>query len=220
MSVNPTDLLAERHRPYRAARDRYQRAGAEREKAQQLVSELERELAIAEARDRDARGEALIDGRKPPADQADDVRAALEAAKRDVEDLQYAEQRAASKLDTLPGEHKDAWLERAERDLRNVRDAYVAAVNSVDQLRERLVNEASLVSYLVNDGTYAQPLGHALQRPGADGTVERIAVHTIFELMLAEAAGIEDQVRLDPNRPMPEPRLERAWGGGSKRWGE
>jgi hypothetical protein len=94
----------------------------------------------------------------------------------------------------------------------------VAAVNSAAELREQLVNEAILFSYLFLDGTYTQPLTHALQRPGAHGTVERISVQTVFELMLAEAASIEDQVRLDPNRPMPEPRFERMTGGGSKSW--
>jgi chromosome segregation ATPase len=218
--VNPTDLLAERHRSYRAARARYLRATAEREKAQQRVSELERELAAAEARDRDALGEALVDGRKPPATQADDAHAALQAGKRDLEALQYAEQRAARKLDSLPRENKEAWLARAERDLRDAIAAYTDAIGRLAQTRDQLVNEATLVSYLVNDGTFVQPLSHALQRPGAHGTVEPISVDKIFELMLAEATGIEDRVRLDPNRPRPEPALERMTGGGSKSWGE
>jgi hypothetical protein len=116
--VNPTDLLAERHRSYRAGRDRYQRAVVTRERAQERVGELERDLAVAEARDRDALGEALVDDRNRPAAQADTARATLEVGKRDLEALQYAEQRAARKLDALPRENKEPWLERAERDLR------------------------------------------------------------------------------------------------------
>jgi hypothetical protein len=177
--------------------------------------------ALAEARDRDALGEALVDKRKPPAAQADVARAALQAAKRNVEALQYAEQRAASKLDALPRENKEAWLGRAERDLRNARDAFTAAVNGFAQARAQMVAEATLVSFLVNDGaTFAQPIGDALQFPDGIGTVRPISIPRIIELMLKEAAGIEGRARLDPNRPMPEPRLERAMGGGSKSWGE
>jgi multidrug efflux pump subunit AcrA (membrane-fusion protein) len=219
--MNPTDLLAGRHKAYRQARDRYLRATAAREQAQQRVNELERELATTEARDRVDLGEALVDKRKPPAAQADAARATLQAAKRDMEALQYAEQRAARKLDTLPRENKEAWLGRAERDLRSTRDDYRDAIGQLDQAREQLVNEATLVSYLANDGIYSQPLIHALQRPGAHGTVEPIPVGTVLELMLAEAAGVEDMARLDPNRPMPEPQFHLAQGGGSKRigWG-
>jgi multidrug efflux pump subunit AcrA (membrane-fusion protein) len=90
--MNPTDLLAGRHKAYRQARDRYLRATAAREQAQQRVNELERELATTEARDRVDLGEALVDKRKPPAAQADAARATLQAAKRDMEALQYAEQ--------------------------------------------------------------------------------------------------------------------------------
>jgi hypothetical protein len=219
--VNPTDLLAERHRSYRAARTRYLRATAEREKAQQRVSELEGDLAAAQAGDRDALGEALVDGRKPPADQADDARDALQTGKRNLEALQYAEQRAARKLDELPQENREPWLERAERTLRDARDDYLDAISRLDQAREKLVDEATLVSYLLNNGSYGQPLGHALHRPGAHGIVgDPIPVALVLELMREEAAGIEDRARLDPNRPRPEPAFERMQGGGSKRIGE
>jgi hypothetical protein len=98
--------------------------------------------------------------------------------------------------------------------------AYTDAIGQLAETREELVNEATLVSFLVNDGaTYTQTLSHALQRPGAHGMVEPISVDMVFELMLAEAAVIEDRARLDPNRPRPEPALERMTGGGSKSWG-
>jgi hypothetical protein len=136
---------------------------------------------------------ARVDGRPLLAD------AALEAAKGNVEALQYAEQRAAGKLDRLHRENKEASRGRAERDLRNARDAFTAAVNGLAQARAQMVAEATLVSFLVNDGaTYAQPAGDALQFPDGIGTTRPISIPRIIELMLEEAAGIEEGLGSTP----------------------
>ena len=71
MSIAPTDLLAESHKSYRQAQDRYRRATLAREAAQQRVSELERKLSGAECRDRVALGDALVDQRRPPKPEAE-----------------------------------------------------------------------------------------------------------------------------------------------------
>lgn len=113
MSINPTDLLAQRHKVYRQAQKRYQRAATARATAQQRVAELESELAAAESRDRISLGDALVDGRRPGRPEADNVRPQLEAAKREAEALAYAEERAAAALSRLPREHKDQWLRAA-----------------------------------------------------------------------------------------------------------
>jgi hypothetical protein len=102
MSQNPVDLLAARHRRYRAAQDRYRRASGAREAAQQKVAELEASLRGAEHRDRVALGDALIDQSRPPKPEAEKARTLLDDAKRELEALQYAEQRAAVALDRLP----------------------------------------------------------------------------------------------------------------------
>lgn len=102
MSVNPTDLLSQRHKVFQQAQERYQRAIVARAAAQQQVSELESVLAAAEARDRVALGDALVDGRHPSKSEAESVRSQLEGAKGESEALVYAEERAAGALDRLP----------------------------------------------------------------------------------------------------------------------
>jgi hypothetical protein len=203
MSVNPTDLLADRHKTYRRARERYQRAAAAREVAQQHVTELESQLGSAEHRDRVQRGDALVDGRKPPSSEAEAVRAMLVAAKRDAEALMYAEQRAASVLDELPRRHKTEWMQQVAHDLGKARDAYRAAIHELARARDQLADEATLLGFL-EYGQESQPVGGALRKPGAE---RAIAFAEIVELMLAEAADVEKKARLDPNRPQPEPQF-------------
>jgi hypothetical protein len=219
LSVNPTDLLAQRHKGYRQAQGRYQRATAAREAAQQRVAELESELSVAEGRDRVALGDALVDGRRPSKPEADSVRPRLDEAKREAEALAFAEERAAGALGRLPREHKNEWLRAAARSLDKARAAYTDAIAELARARDQLSDEATLVSFLENDGQYTQPLTGAIQRPGAHGTVEAINFSQLIELMHAEVGGIEEKARLDLNRPMPEPQLHLASGGGSKRWG-
>lgn len=217
MSVNPTDILSRRHRSYRQAQERYQRAVTARQDAQQRVAELESELAAAEARDRVALGDALVDGRRPSKAEADSVRPRLEDAKREAEALTYAEQRAAGTLDRLPREHKGDWLRQASRDLAKARDAYTAAIGELSRARDQLSDEAALVSFLASEGHYTEPLTGALHRPGAH-TSEGVGFEQLTELMLAEASTVEERALLDPNRPQPEPVFHLMSGGGSKSW--
>jgi hypothetical protein len=209
VSVSPTDLLAQRHRAYRNAQDRHRRAIAARESAQQRVSELESELSAAQARDRVALGDALVDGNRPGKPEADSVRARLEDAKRDAEALAYAEQRAAGNLDQLPKEHKDDWLGAATRSLQIARETYTAAIAELAQARDQLSDEAQLASFLRHDGQQTDPIGGALQRIGSDGVSQPITFAQVIELMLAEAARVEERVGLDPNRPGPRVAMER-----------
>ena len=218
MSVNPTDLLAQRHKAYRQARERYQRATAAREAAQQRVSELESELTRTESRDRMALGDALVDGRRPSKPEADSVRPRLEDAKREAEALSYAEQRAAETLGRLPIERKGEWLSAARRSLGRARADYAAAIDEVVRTREQASDEAVLVSFLANDGAYTQPIGAGIQRTMSDGTIQTIDFAQLIELMRTEAGSAEEKALLDPNRPMPEPQFHQASGGGSKSW--
>jgi hypothetical protein len=185
VSVNPTDLLAERHKPYRVAQERYQRATAAREAANEKVAQLEACVHDAEARDRIALGDALIDQRKPPRPEADDARSRLEQAKREAEALTYAEERAAAALDQLPREHKTEWLSRADAGLAKACADYEVAIRQLAAARDRLCDQASLVSFLEH-GHQSQPLSGAVQQRLSDGTVRQLAFEELVGLMLAE----------------------------------
>lgn len=204
MSQAPTDMLAARHKPYRQAQERYRRATAAREAAQQRVSELEQQLVNAETRDRVQLGDALVDGRKPPAGEAEPVLARLEAAKREAAALAYAEQRAPQAVDELPRTHKTAWLQHALSDLAKHRDSYEAAIRSLAAARDLLADQATLVAFL-EYGQQTQPIGAALRTIASDGSSRAYDFGQLVELMLVEAATVEDTTMLDPSRPRPEP---------------
>lgn len=53
---------------------------------------------------------------------------------------------------------------------------------------------------------------------GSDGTIQTIDFSQLIDLMRTEVGSAEEKARLDPNRPMPEPQLHLARGGGSKSW--
>jgi hypothetical protein len=218
MSVNPTDLLAERHKNYRQAQERYQRAVAAREAAQRRVTELEAELSVAEGRDRVTLGDALVDGRRPSKPEADSVRPRLEEAKREAEALLYAEERAAGALTRLPREHKDEWLSAATRSLDKARAAYTTAIAELARARDQLSDEATLVSFLQNDGVYTQAIGAGIKRRMSDGSTQTIDFTQLVEMMRAEAGDVQEKARRDPNQPQPEPAFHLIHSGRTNRW--
>jgi hypothetical protein len=214
LSVNPTDLLSQRHKGYRQAQERYQRATAAREAAQQRVGELKSELAAAEARDRINLGDALVDGQRPSKPEADSVRVRLEEAKREAEALGYAEERAAGALGRLPREHRNEWLRAAARSLDKARAAYTDAIEQLARARDQLSDEATLVSFIEHDGQYVQAITGGIQRPGA----QPIPFDELIKSMREEAAGVEEKARRDPNQRQPEPAyhlvntVSKGWG--------
>jgi hypothetical protein len=100
--VNPYELLAQRHREYAKAQDRHARALEKQAAAQERLQALERELADAEDADRRTLGEALVDGKKPPAGKTEQARANLAQAKQEAEALAYACERAGQELTNIP----------------------------------------------------------------------------------------------------------------------
>ena len=82
--MNPTDLLVERQRDYAKALDRHLRASEACQQAQERVQDLERDLIASEDDDRRALGDALVDGRKPPAGKSERARSDLEKAKAEL----------------------------------------------------------------------------------------------------------------------------------------
>ncbi len=205
----PTDLLLERHKSYRQAHERYLRASQARQSAQTRLQELEGELRAAEARDRVALGDALVDGCRPPTSEAEKLREALEEAKRQSEALSYAEQRCASELDKLPKQHKQDWVRRAEGDLATASGKYRKAISQLTEARDAVADLATLISYLTFEGVATQPIGDGV-RLGVDaaGANQIVALGPILAALQREVDEVVERTRLDPNRPMPEPRFE------------
>ena len=77
MSRAPTDLLIERHKDFRQANERYQRAIEAHGAGRERVAALEASLGAAETRDRMALGDSIVDGRKAPPSEAEALREEL-----------------------------------------------------------------------------------------------------------------------------------------------
>ena len=84
--------------------------------------------------------------------------------------LQYAEQRAASKIDHLPERHKDEWRARAGRD--------VAA--------------AALAAYLEAGASFTPPIGEGVHILRGDGTLQIVAFALFVAALLAEGKNAAD----------------------------
>jgi hypothetical protein len=139
--MNPQDLLAQRQRGYAEALERHGRALERARAAEECVQALERDLADAEDEDRRTLGDALVDGRKPPAGKGERVRSALEKAKAELVALQYAVERAGQALDGMPHEHKREWVREAQRDFEAARADYEQLLGLFAEARERLAEE-------------------------------------------------------------------------------
>ena len=190
--ANPTDLLAQRHKTYRDTLDRHKRATAKRQQAEQGVAAAEAALHVAEDKDREALGEALIDERKRPARKSAAARAALDSAKRELEALQYAEQRAAAKVDKLPERYRDEWSAQASRDVPAAQRNLAAAAHQLAAARDELATEASLAAYIEHGASYSAPIGEGLHLPQGDGTMLVVAFDRFITALLAEAENAAD----------------------------
>jgi hypothetical protein len=82
MSIAPEDLAASRFRPIRQARDRIAKSEAAHAESVARLERLRAELGPAERRDREARGQALVDGKSEPASVAAKLKAPLEQEER------------------------------------------------------------------------------------------------------------------------------------------
>jgi hypothetical protein len=210
MNPNPQELLARRQRDYAKALDRHARAIEKQRAVEERVQALERELADAEDEDRRALGDALVDGTKPPARKAERARTALEKAKAEAVALQYAAERAGQTLDRMPVERKHDWLRRAQRDFEAARGDYEQRLSLLAEARERLAEEAAVVSFLIDGHTSSVRMAHTVRvhARGVEGLAHDVSVTDVLEALRDELADLE----LDALRG---PRLEATAGAGN-----
>jgi tetratricopeptide (TPR) repeat protein len=192
--VNPADLLAERQRDYAKARDRHRRALEVLQQAQEHTQDLECELADAEDADRRALGDALVDGRKPPAGKTERVRSALGEAKQQLEALQYAAERAGQELDRMPTERKQDWLRQTKRDFEAARGDYENRLASVVEAYERLAQEAALISFLNPESPVHPAPVLRVHVGGVEGLVRDVPVADVLRALRDQLYDLEADV--------------------------
>jgi hypothetical protein len=197
------------------------RPGSRRRRAS--VQELEAKVGAAQHEDRVKLGDALIDGAKPPAASTAKARAELDQAKAELEALPYAEQRCAAQLDRLPKEHKSDWSRKTEHDLQAAGLRYSIAIQQLADARAALVDLAALLGFLGLGGTQPAPIGDGV-RIGVDevGAPRIVAFTTITTALEDETTQAAVNSQVDPNRRVPEPRIEmtttRSGGGWFSKW--
>jgi hypothetical protein len=195
--LNPQDLLAQRQPDYAKARDRHNRAVQARAQAEQRTQELERKLADAEDADRLSLGDALVDGKKPPARKTERVRTALAKAKEELAAVQYAVERTGQELDRMPVEHKRDWLRQAERDFEAARADYEQQLAQLAEGHERVAEEAALVNFLGGEGSSVR-LKSIVRVPVGDieGLAHEVAVLDVLEALRHQLYDLEGDVLL------------------------
>jgi hypothetical protein len=121
MTATPQELLAQRHGAYKKTLDRVLQLVEDRQQAEQRKHDRQRELAEAEAANRQALGDALLDGGKHPDRKTERARASLEKAEAELTALQDAVDHVGAVLDRMPVERKGDWLRQAQRDFEAAR---------------------------------------------------------------------------------------------------
>jgi hypothetical protein len=190
--MNVQQLLSLRHSDYRKAQERHARALEKHQAAVERVQQLEGELVAAEDEDRQQLGEALIDARKPPPRKAERARAALEKAKDEALALGYAAERAGQAVDRMPAEYRSDWLRQAERDFQDARGDYEQQLAQFVKARERLAQEAELVSFLI-DGQASVRMAHTVRvhAGGVEGLASDVRVADVIDALCNELADLE-----------------------------
>jgi hypothetical protein len=129
------------------------------------------------------------------------VRHALEEAKAELEALQDAAERAGQTLDRMPAERKRDWLRQASRDFQAARAEYEHVLVQLAETRERLAQEAQLVSFLI-DGQASVRMGHTVRvhTSGVEGLVHEVSTADVLAALRDELATLETDALLRAHR--------------------
>ena len=215
MSVAPLDLAAVRFRPVRQALERIAKAEAAHAESVGRLEQLRAAVGPAEHRDREALGQALVDGRAEPASEAAEIQAELEHEERRGEALRLAVDAARQQIGQLVTEHRCSWRRQAMRELAKAKARYENAISELGAAREGLSDEASLVGWLDSGSSAAaasDPLGGRIGLDAARRPAVSFA-RTLEELRQdCEHLAAHPVTRDDPASVLHE---ELAWGGRS-----
>jgi hypothetical protein len=109
---------------------------------------LRGQIGPAELRDRAALGQALVEGKAEPASEAAKLKAELEQEERNAEALALAVQSAHGQVAELVAANRREWRKETLRELSRAVARYRDAITEVEDAREALSSEATLVTWL------------------------------------------------------------------------
>jgi hypothetical protein len=211
---NPEDLARSRFKPVARALEKIARLGTELAETRAQVEQLTNERKDAAQRDRQSYANAIIQGKaKPSSHEEAKVAAELEDAELKAEALALAVDAAFDERAKLLEQNRSSWRRQSMRELARARSRYESAITELEQARDALSGEATLISWLdsgANAEAASDPLGG---RTGTDahGRQPMSFVRTVEELRRDAEHLAEFPVARDD--PIAEPRHELAWRG-------
>lgn len=211
--MNPEDIAASRHKEIRQAHQQIEKVRAAQAKSQARLQELRAQVGPAERRDRVALGQALVAGKSDPASEAEKLRVEIEQEERRAEALILALEAARGQVFQLVKDNRAAWRAEAMRDLSKAKTRYDESIDELKDAREGLSAEATFVAWL-DSGAGAEAASDPLG--GRTGHDAQGRPPMSFTRTLEELRADSDSLVMHPASrgcPIPEPRLELAWGG-------
>jgi Skp family chaperone for outer membrane proteins len=211
--LNPESLAATRWKEIRQAHEQIAKAERAQAKSQTRLQELRVLIGPAELRDRAALGQALVEGKAEPASEAAKLKAELEQEERNAEALALAVQSAHGQVAELVAANRREWRKETLRELSRAVARYRDAITEVEDAREALSSEATLVTWL-DSGAGVDAATDQLG--GRVGTAASGRAPVSFSRMLEELRADAERLAGYPashDDPPAEPRLELAWGG-------
>jgi hypothetical protein len=211
--LNPESLAATRWKEIRQAHERIAKAQRAQAKSQARLQELRGQIGPAEHRDRAALGQALVEGKAEPASEAAKLKAGLEQEERNAEALALAVESAHGQVAELVAANRREWRKETLREFSRAVARYKEAITEVEDAREALSSEATLVTWLDSGAGVDAATDQLGGRVGTDAS-GRAPVS--FSRMLEELRADAERLAGYPashDDPPAEPRLELAWGG-------
>jgi hypothetical protein len=211
--LNPEDSAASRHKEIRQTHTQLEKVRAAQAKSQARLQELRAKIGPAERRDREALGQALVAGKAEPASEAAKLRAELEQEERNAEALALTVQSAHGRIAELVAANRVEWRKEAMRELSRKVARYRDAITEVDEAREALSSEATLVTWLDSGAGVDAATDLLGGRVGTDaGGHSPVSFSRTLEELRADAERLAGYPASRDDPPA-EPRLELAWGG-------
>jgi hypothetical protein len=150
--VNAEDLAADRWKPIKQAREQIAKSEAALAASRTRLEELRSVIPATEARDREALGAALVDGKNEPTPEAEQLRTELAAEERRNDALQAAVERARGEIGRRVQQNKSGWYRLTLGDLTKAEGRYLAAIDELGAARDGLSDAASLLRWISAGG--------------------------------------------------------------------
>lgn len=150
-TTNPLDVIAGRHRELRAAMALITKTAEALQRERDRLHELEQAVGPAEHRDRTALGVAVVDGRKEPAREADELRRQVEEQRLRVDAVQQALQLANAGVAETVASHRE-WFRQQLREAARAGADYRASISAMEAARDRVSDETGALCVAARPG--------------------------------------------------------------------